>query len=505
VNATIVGAIDRAHAGAAGHASVAPGSLRLRRRLGICSVLSDLVLLAVAYELALVVFSAFHDAVVRFAPDSFDWGFIVACVVLLVVFQRLGLYRPEAYVARPLHLMLLAKGIMVGLVVTAFFVFAIRSPMVSDSRLMVFVTFILAFVLIAVARLTVLDRIFQRDLRERRGATVVVGWFSDAGILISRLKELRGFAQVRTLQPADRRRNGYDADAAVLHTLRTAEPAPRQVILDGSSLGHKATLDLIRAVRARGSEVYVTGRLVSSLDTGGLLTRLFELPAMRVTRDPGSEPSRARRLAVRAFDVAASGVALLLLSPVFAVIAVAVKLDSRGPVFYRQERVGLHGESFQFLKFRSMTAGNSAAGHEQALAAFINGEHDESLDKVDEYGRPVFKMTADARVTRVGHVLRRYSLDELPQFWNVLRGHMSIVGPRPALPYEVEAYKPWHYERLEVVPGVSGLWQVAGRSRVEFDDMVFQDVMYGMNQSLLTDIDICLRTVPAVLMGTGAA
>ena len=109
------------------------------------------------------------------------------------------------------------------------------------------------------------------------------------------------------------------------------------------------------------------------------------------------------------------------------------------------------------------------------------------------------------RVTRVGRFIRSYSLDELPQFWNVLKGDMSMVGPRPALPYEVEAYKPWHRGRLEVTPGVSGLWQVAGRSRVEFDDMVFQDVVYGYNQSLFTDINICLRTVPAVLTGTGAA
>ena len=114
-------------------------------------------------------------------------------------------------------------------------------------------------------------------------------------------------------------------------------------------------------------------------------------------------------------------------------------------------------------------------------------------------------MTADARVTRVGRFIRRYSLDELPQFWNVLKGDMSMVGPRPALPYEVEAYKPWHEQRLQVTPGVSGLWQVAGRSRVEFDDMVFQDIVYGYNQSLLTDVHICMRTVPAVLMGTGAA
>ena len=108
---------------------------------------------------------------------------------------------------------------------------------------------------------------------------------------------------------------------------------------------------------------------------------------------------------------------------------------------------------------------------------------------LDEWGRPVYKLAEDERVTRVGRFLRKYSLDELPQFWNVLRGDMSMVGPRPALEYEVAAYKPWHRQRLEVTPGVTGLWQVAGRSRVGFDEMVFQDIIYGYNQSLLTDVE----------------
>jgi lipopolysaccharide/colanic/teichoic acid biosynthesis glycosyltransferase len=118
---------------------------------------------------------------------------------------------------------------------------------------------------------------------------------------------------------------------------------------------------------------------------------------------------------------------------------------------------------------------------------------------------PFYKIAEDPRVTKVGRVLRKYSLDELPQFWNVLCGDMSIVGPRPPLPYEVDQYKDWHQLRLSAAPGVSGLWQVAGRSRVSFDEMVFQDAMYGLNESLLTDVAICLRTVPAMLLARGAA
>src|SRR5450756_1847300 len=151
-----------------------------------------------------------------------------------------------------------------------------------------------------------------------------------------------------------------------------------------------------------------------------------------------------------------------------------------------------------------MAVGNDAGAHQDYVCELIANGGDETMHCTDEWGRPVFKLADDERVTRVGRFLRKWSLDELPQFWNVLKGDMSMVGPRPALEYEVAAYKPWHGRRLAVAPGVSGLRQVAGRSRVGFDEMVFQDVIYAYNQSLLTDVSLCLRTVPAVLIGRGA-
>jgi lipopolysaccharide/colanic/teichoic acid biosynthesis glycosyltransferase len=196
---------------------------------------------------------------------------------------------------------------------------------------------------------------------------------------------------------------------------------------------------------------------------------------------------------------------LAVLSPLLLAVAVLVKRDSPGPVFYRQERIGLNGRSFEMLKFRSMRVDNDSCQHRESLSAFIKGDVLQCMDSTDEYGRPVYKITGDDRITKLGKRLRKYSIDELPQLWNVLKGDMRIIGPRPALPYEVDVYKPWHHMRLDVSPGVSGLWQIAGRSRVEFDDMVYQDVMYGLNQSLLTDLHLCVRTVPAVLKGSGAA
>ncbi len=457
-----------------------------------------------AYELALVVFSWFHDSTFHFTTGRFDWGLPLSLAAIVVTFLVLGLYKLEAYVSRPLHLAVLAKGTVVALVITAFFEFTFKMPFVSESRLTVFSTFLAFFVLDAAVRLLFVELVYEHDIRVRRGGTLVLGDGVDSSYVVARCRELRGFAPVKAVEALDKRRNGYDAEPALLQAVAAAEPAPRQVFLDTSTLGHKAVFDLIEAARRRGCEVYVVGRLANALDTTHLLLRLFEMPVMRVRRVSAGlgRPTRAKR----AFDVAVSAVALILLAPLFAVLAVLVKRDSPGPVFFRQARLGLHGEPFEFLKFRTMTVDNDDSAYREHMLGRIGSDPWDTCEPCacDEYGRPVFKLVEDDRVTRFGRFLRKYSLDELPQFWNVLRGDMSIVGPRPGLDYEVAAYKPWHHRRLDLMPGVSGLWQVSGRSRVSFDEMVFQDVVYSYSQSLMTDVSLCLRTIPAMLNGRGA-
>ncbi len=477
--------------------------MTLRRRLRWYTLTVDVLLALGSYQLAVVVFTSFHHFELRFFTEGFEWGLPLGTVAIVATFVWLGLYKLEVYVSRPLHLFTLLKGTLIALVITAFFAFVFKSPVISESRLTVFTAFAVFFVAAAVLRIALLDRLYVADVRERRGGSIVIGASADSSVIASRCRDLRGYAPVRAIEPLDKRRNGYDAEPALLEALAADEPAARHVFLDGASVGHKATFDLIAVAHARGAEVYVTGRLVSPLDTTKLLIRLFEMPVMRVRRDPvAGEGTPASK---RVFDVVTAAAALVLLSPVFAVLAILVKRSSPGPVFYRQTRIGLRGRPFEFLKFRSMSVGNDAGEHRDYVCRLIeSGAPEEELHCEDEYGRPVFKLAEDERVTPIGRFLRKYSLDELPQFWNVLRGDMSIVGPRPALEYEVAAYKPWHRRRLEVTPGVSGLWQVAGRSRVGFDEMVFQDIIYAYNQSVLTDLSLCIRTVPAMLVGRGA-
>ncbi len=222
---------------------------------------------------------------------------------------------------------------------------------------------------------------------------------------------------------------------------------------------------------------------------------------------PELSPTASRQqvplLIKRMMDVAGGAALLLVLSPLLAAIAAMIKFTSKGPVIFEQERLGRFGARFKCLKFRTMYANNDAKIHKEYIQQFISGE--EASGKKNGSPQPVYKIVNDPRVTAVGRFLRKTSLDELPQFWNVLRGEMSLVGPRPPVLYEFEIYDIWHRRRIyDVKPGVTGLWQVSGRSRTRFDDMVRLDLRYCRDWSLWLDLKILLSTPRAVLGGDGA-
>lgn len=211
--------------------------------------------------------------------------------------------------------------------------------------------------------------------------------------------------------------------------------------------------------------------------------------------------TRERRLynwVKRTSDAIAALLLLLLLAPFMLVIAVAIHVTSTGPAILIQERVGKGGKIFPFYKFRSMYSNSDHATDQHFARDYINGECPVAP------GDGVFKPANDKRVTPIGKILRKTSLDELPQFLNVLRGDMSLVGPRPSMPYEVDVYKPWHFRRLEVLPGITGLAQIHGRSSLAFKDIVKIDIEYIERRSARLDLKILLKTLPVVLSGRGA-
>jgi len=212
----------------------------------------------------------------------------------------------------------------------------------------------------------------------------------------------------------------------------------------------------------------------------------------------------------RVLDVVGATIALVVLSPLMAVAAIAIKLDSRGPVLFNQDRQGArrvrrNGSPewervvFRVHKFRTMTTGADETSHQRYIEEFVAGTATAATAS-----RSKFKMVGDPRVTRVGKVLRRTSIDELPQLLNVLAGEMSLVGPRPVPLYEVAQYEHWQLERLDALPGMTGYWQVHGRGRVNFNEMMQMDIFYVRNQSLKLDLSLLMKTIPAVISGKGA-
>jgi exopolysaccharide biosynthesis polyprenyl glycosylphosphotransferase len=261
-------------------------------------------------------------------------------------------------------------------------------------------------------------------------------------------------------------------DELVVAVPREKLSSMRDAILTAEELGVsvRISLDVMKFGRARMS-----------------VTEMAGMPMLALTRTPSYTLALAAK---RAFDVLASTLVLLIASPVLAAVAIAIKLDSPGPVFFRQRRVGLNGRTFEIVKFRSM---------------YVDAEaRQEALRARNEMSGPVFKMTDDPRVTRIGRCIRRTSLDEFPQFFNVLRGDMSIVGPRPPIPAEVRQYKRWQRRRLSMKPGITCIWQVSGRNEIDFERWMELDLEYIDRWSLWNDLHICLRTIPAVLTARGA-
>ncbi len=237
-------------------------------------------------------------------------------------------------------------------------------------------------------------------------------------------------------------------------------------------------------------------RIVDGIDPGE------QSPATRVSTTESRE-SLANTEALppkRVLDLVLTCLMLVVLSPLLLLIILTIKISSPGPILHTQVRLGKKGKAFVLYKFRSMYVDGDDAHHRSYIKELIKAS---SPYKVAENGESLFKIFDDSRVTTVGKLIRKYSVDELPQLLNVLRGQMSLVGPRPPLPYEYEEYSDWHRKRLDGIPGITGLWQVSGKNTIPFDRMVELDIHYLKNWSLWLDIKIILRTIPTMLKGVG--
>ncbi|HZO82169.1 MAG TPA: exopolysaccharide biosynthesis polyprenyl glycosylphosphotransferase [Candidatus Binataceae bacterium] len=268
-------------------------------------------------------------------------------------------------------------------------------------------------------------------------------------------------------------------------------------VADESRALTERILDMCRTRRVRWWLVpWMPGSSARALE----VQRIGELALVSV---PGRRLEGLNLAVKRMFDLAVATLFLGLAAPVMAIAAAAIWLCDGSPVLFRQTRVGIHGKRFEILKLRTMSRGTADEPHREYVEHWILRNGSAPVANGKGHHAPVFKLADDERVTSVGRILRRFSADELPQLINVLRGEMSLIGPRPALPYELELYRDWHWQRLDAPPGITGLWQVSGRNRLPFDEMVRLDLHYIRDWSLAGDLKILLRTVPVLLQGDG--
>ena len=446
----------------------------------------------------------------RFAPYGALLVFVV--VIRLLSFRYCDLYRVRGEFSFVDDAIRIFKAAAIGslLIVAAAFLYRggfefrafsyARGVFVADFFIVLIIAGMVRFVMRSV-------QTFVRSRQINLIPTLVVGRGPEASVFIREMRErpalgYRVIGVVETGPSTPAASLSYE-DVPIIGRLEhlpevIRDSGANEVIIADPQVNGDALFEvMMRCGRRRGVEFRIAPSLFNCLPRKTEIDQIGVLPMIRLFREPLSSGARILK---RTFDLIFAALAIMLLFPLWLLIALLIKLDSKGPVFYTQERVGMDGRLFLLYKFRTMKAGADSELHREYQRAFIAGRAEANLGNDTQ---PTYKLLADPRITRIGKILRRISLDEVPQLLNVMSGDMSLVGPRPPIPYEVEAYELWHRKRLDMKPGLTGLWQVSGRNRLPFEEMVRLDLFYIENWSLLLDLKIILRTGFVMLGGEG--
>jgi exopolysaccharide biosynthesis polyprenyl glycosylphosphotransferase len=443
----------------------------------------------------------------QFAGTSLYWEivFIAAyAAAVVLVFHYFSLYRINVVVSVTDHIIRIVRALVVTVLGIALLAFFVRAAFILDSRLAIIYFTLISFTLFVGGRVIIFrsfllfmtrHKVFQRNaliIGAGEGArNVAVNIFLHDHIGLS----LVGFVDddVPLGKPVFNGSKVIGRTSELREVVETFDVG--EVLVSLENVDQEKFIEVLERALELGRPVKVSSPLYAVIPDRLDMEKYGNIPVVEVSRHG---PRPAFVFYKRLFDSIGAGFALLLLAPVFAAVAIGIKLDSPGPVIYTQMRIGKNGKPFRFFKFRSMTSGGGDdKEREEKYAQLIKGSWSGSATDVP------MKIVNEARVTRLGAILRRTSLDELPQLFNVLRGDMSLVGPRPCLPYEWKHYEEWHKKRLSVTPGCTGMWQVVGRSQVGFQDMVILDLFYSQNASFHLDLWLLLKTIPVMVLGRG--
>jgi exopolysaccharide biosynthesis polyprenyl glycosylphosphotransferase len=467
--------------------------------------LADFALLLISFALAVrlrfyeLSLSELFDKPFLFTQIAF---ILIYSLVWIVIFQHFNLYKINIFLSVSDQILAIIKSLVYGLVGMIVISFFIKGLDWTDSRAVTFYFICFGFLSVTLFRTIIFKKLFivaaKKKIFQRK--VLIIGTDKTAKMVAVQLvmDDSHGFEVVGFID------DELPKDTRIFEDLRVVGKTNRlknlvkrhgveEIIIAQSEITHQRLLEIIDKAKDTSTTVRLASELYNIIPEKVLIEKYLGVPVVVVAQNYNNVFFKVYK---RVFDVVFASLALIILAIPFLVIAVLIKLSSKGAILFSDTRIGKDGNPFKFYKFRTMQMNNDDAVHREFVREHIKQSSQKKNGEVK-------KITDDPRVTKIGKFLRKTSLDELPQLFNVLRGEMSLVGPRPCLPYEWEEYENWHRRRFSVIPGCTGLWQVSGRSAVDFNDMVILDLFYIDNMSPLFDLKIMFKTIPVMLLGKG--
>ncbi|MDQ7818404.1 MAG: sugar transferase [Melioribacteraceae bacterium] len=429
-----------------------------------------------------------------------SWS-ILFSLILVFIFQNNNLYKINLFLSRSAQLTVIIKSILFYLVILIITSFFVKLNYIIDSRLLVVAYSIILFINLLLFRVLLLNYYYRRfiNLQKIRKNVVIIGAGQRGKFVAAKIifEEIHGLELLGFID------DNYATDAQILdrknlgHTNQIKNIAEKynveEFIIAINNITHDRLLELIDLCNKTSALVRLHSSLFDIINKKIYTEAYSDLKVIEVSQ---RFVTKVNLIFKRIFDLVFGTIGLILLLPILIVIAILIKISSRGPVLFTQTRIGKDGKKFTFYKFRTMYLNTSEDNQrkEMMIKFMKNSKNGSNSDT---------KIVLSESITMIGQILRKTSLDELPQLLNVLKGEMSLVGPRPCLPYEYENYDLWQKRRLSVTPGCTGLWQVTGRSNVSFNDSVILDLYYINNMSPWLDLQLVIKTIPVMLFGRG--
>lgn len=424
--------------------------------------------------------------------------FLIAAAFFIFIFQINSLYKINVIFNRAAHLTAIIKSLYYGTLNIVVISHLVKSSAVLDSRLIIFMFVVMVIPILYLLRVEVGRRMLLQYKQQFNTNVLIIGDGTTGKLLATKLLfenpegiNILGF--VVKDKTDEKKLNGIE----VLGTLDNIKEIHRQfevdeIIIAIDDIKYERLLEILDICNSLNATVKLTSELFEIVTKKVSTEKYAGIPVLNVSPHYSNNLSFNLK---RIVDILFSSLGLILLSPLFLIVGILIKLTSEGPIFYKQLRIGRNGKMFKFYKFRSMTVDESGEeARKQKMIEFIKNDNGNGNDT---------KIVNTNRITYVGKIIRRLSIDELPQLINVVRGEMSLVGPRPSLPYEFDNFDTWQKRRVSVLPGCTGVWQVWGRSSVSFRDSVVLDLYYVNNMSPWLDIQLILKTIPVMLFSRG--